>query len=357
MANKDDEMILVIPSAPFTATKAADAREDEKAYTIMTNYEASMCTPGVAQLRRRGDMEENEKFVQPIPYAVLYHVDNDILEKAASAIDKDSPDYYESVYLLSYKRGTEGGETRLHNMYSVGFGGHINSADVVSAFSNYASNPGSTLELECVARELREELGVDINTSADAVLTAGPSSMCKPYVFYDDSSKVSSRHICKALYFKVDDMDSIKAEEDCIKKLTWVPLKELCENMDNMESWSKIVVAYTKEIFDRAQRKEEESKTYYKTSEVIRKILNEDEDIYKKIVIDEDDTALPELTRRVMSYDKIVPKPNPKLFEKNVIAEIVDRHRSAYQVAVRRAQRVAASNTIREPQRLGGIIG
>ena len=340
MANKNDEMILVIPSAPFTSAKAADAREDEKAYTIMTNYEASMCTPGIAQLRRRGDMEENEKFVQPIPYAVLYHVDDKALEEAMIAATEDSPDYYESVYLLSYKRGTEGGETRLHNMYSVGFGGHINSADVVSAFSNYVSNPGSTIEIECAARELQEELGVDINTANDVILDDGPGGVCTPYVFYDDSSKVSSRHICKALYFKVNDMDSIKAEEDCIKKLTWVPLKELCENMDNMESWSKIVVAYTKEIFDRAQRQKEENDAYYKANVVIRNIFDEDKDTYNKIVIDGDNTVLPDLTLRVISSDKIVPKPNPKLFE-SVVAEIVDRWRRA----------------AREPQRLGGIIG
>ena len=344
MADKNDEMILVIPSAPFTATKAADAREDEKAYTITTNYEASMCTPGVAQLRRRGDMEENEKFVQPIPYAVLYHVDDKVMEAAMMAIEKDSPDYYESVYLLSYKRGTEGGETRLHNMYSVGFGGHINSADVVSAFSNYALNSGSAIEIECAARELREELGVDIKTSPDVVLDAGPVSMCTPYVFYDDSSKVSSRHICKALYFKVSDMDAIKAEEDCIKKLTWVPLKELYENMANMESWSKIVVAYTKAIFDAAQRQKEEEDAYWKVRNVIGKILNEDKDIYNKLIVAGDSDALPELTRRVMSDDKIVPKPNPKLFE-NIIAEIVDRWRRA------------AKNPLKEPQRLSGIIG
>ena len=356
MANKDDEMILVIPSAPFTAAKAADAREDEKAYTITTNYEASMCTPGVAQLRRRGDMEENEKFVQPIPYAVLYHVDSKVLEKAMIDIEKDSPDYYESVYLLSYKRGTEGGETRLHNMYSVGFGGHINSTDVVSAFSNFASNPGTTVEMECAARELREELGVDINTANDVILDAGFGSMCTPYVFYDDSSKVSSRHICKALFFKVSDMDSIKAEEDCIKKLTWVPLKELCENMDNMESWSKIVVAYTKEIFDTAQRQKEESDAYYKTCDIIRDIFKEDKYTYDKLIVEGDNAAIPELTRRVISNDKIVSKPNPKLFE-SIVSEIVDRHRSAYRGAASRAQRVAASKTLKEPQRLGGIIG
>jgi ADP-ribose pyrophosphatase YjhB (NUDIX family) len=229
-------------------------------------------------------------------------------------------------------------------MYSVGFGGHINSADVVSAFSNYASDPGSTIEIECAARELREELGVDIKTSDDVVLDAGPGSLCTPYVFYDDSSKVSSRHICKALYFKVNDMDSIKAEEDCIKKLTWVPLKELCENMDNMESWSKIVVAYTKEIFDTAQRQKEEEDAYWKVRDVIGKILNEDADLYNKLIVDGDNDALPELTRRVISSDKIVPKSNPKLFE-TIVAEIVDRWRRA------------AKNPLKEPQRLGGIIG
>ncbi len=321
MASKDDEMILVIPSAPFTATKAADASDADKARAITANYEASMHVPGVAQLRRRGDMEENEKFVQPIPYTVLYHLDHDAVDKFCNA----GADLYEGVQILSYKRGTEGGEARLHNMYSVGFGGHINSTDVVNAFSEYSSSNimDVTVEIACAARELKEELGVDITTSKDVILD---NTICKPYVFYDTSSKVSSRHICKAMCFNVLDMASIKAEEDCIKKLAWVPLKELCENMDNMESWSKIVVAYTKAIFDDIQRTAELKDGYCKLNTAVRDVFKENEELYHRVVDDKDEEAEKQLYALVMSNPNIQPKVHPKC---EAFQEIIDSYRRA----------------------------
>lgn len=338
MANKNDEMILVIPSKPFADTKKADITEADKALAISEHYEASMSIPGVAQLRRRGDMEENEKFVQPIPYTVLYHIDGNVLTEAMSEID-NKPDYYESVYVLSYKRGTEGGETRLHNMYSVGFGGHINSTDVTTAYNESLSSYGLTVELACAARELKEELGVDINTDKDISLDLAPGrGLCLPYVFYDDSSKVSSRHICKALYFHVKDMDHIKAEEDCIKKLTWVPLKELYNNMSNMESWSKIVVAYTKAIFDDMQRKDEREKCYNKLYEAVKYIFKENEELYHKVVDDKDDDALKDLSELAMRNARIQPKVHP--YYEDLIIEISDRYRRVV-----------------DAQRLPGIMG
>lgn len=356
MANKDDEMILVIPSAPFTAAKAADAREDEKAYAIMKNYEASMCTPGVAQLRRRGDMEENEKFVQPIPYAVLYHLDHDAVHKFYN----EGADLYEGVQLLSYKRGTEGGETRLHNMYSVGFGGHINSTDVVKAFSEYTSIniTDVTVELACAARELKEELGVDITTSRDVILD---NTICKPYVFYDTSSKVSSRHICKTMYFNVQDLTAIKAEEDCIKKLAWVPLKELCENMDHMESWSKIVVAYTKAIFDDIQRKAELADGEAKLNAAVRNVFQENEELYHKVIDEKDEEAEKQLYSLVMSNPNIHPKVHP---ECEVFQKIIDSYRQAAEwqrlpglvnypkPRLRRLPEIEAMQAIREKSKL-----
>lgn len=321
MANKDDEMILVISAKPFAIAKAENFSDADKALTITANYEASMHVPGIAQLRRRGDMEENEKFVQPIPYAVLYHLDPNAVDKFCN----EGADLYEGVQLLSYKRGTEGGEARLHNMYSVGFGGHINSTDAVKAFSEYMSSniTDVTVEFACAARELKEELGVDITTSKDVILD---NVICKPYVFYDTSSKVSSRHICKTMYFNVQDMTAIKAEEDCIKKLAWVPLKELCENMDNMESWSKIVVAYTKAIFDDIQRKAELRDGYYKLNEAVMNVFKENEELYHKVVDDKDEEAEKQLYSLVMSNPNIQPKVHPKC---EAFTEIIDRYRRA----------------------------
>ena len=45
MANKNDEMILVIPSKPFADTKKADITEADKALAISEHYEASMSIP------------------------------------------------------------------------------------------------------------------------------------------------------------------------------------------------------------------------------------------------------------------------------------------------------------------------
>src|SRR5579863_6332741 len=79
----------------------------------------------------RSDAEQNPKYKQLIPYALLI-CDGKILR---------------------YQRGKKGGEKRLHGLYSVGIGGHISEDDKTL----FASN----LYLEGMRRELMEEVDVD----------------------------------------------------------------------------------------------------------------------------------------------------------------------------------------------------
>ena len=89
------------------------------------------------EIKRRGDVEENPEYQQVIPYVVVC----------------DRRDN-----LLIYNRGEKGGETRLANKWSLGFGGHANQEDYRGAFP--PTLPGEHLRfLQAAAmRELVEEL-------------------------------------------------------------------------------------------------------------------------------------------------------------------------------------------------------
>ena len=81
---------------------------------------------------------------------------------------------------LTYKRTKRLPESRLHDYYSIGFGGHLNPDDLLPLFS--FSEPEQVLEI--VIRELREELR----------LNPEPSISFRG-VLYDDSREVSRQHL------------------------------------------------------------------------------------------------------------------------------------------------------------------
>ena len=83
------------------------------------------------EFRPRRDVEADSRFKQIIPYVIVMN---------------------SSRKILSYQR--RGSETRLHELWSVGVGGHVNSFD--------CTNPGDAFDtLLCgMKRECSEELGV-----------------------------------------------------------------------------------------------------------------------------------------------------------------------------------------------------
>lgn len=123
------------------------------------------------------------------------------------------------MQFLSYWRNPKGGDKRLHGLLTMGFGGHVNTADKTF--------------VGAVARELAEELG---NSPVRSLELKG--------LINDDSNKVGEVHL--GLYYEIqlyrwnqEDTGDLN-----VGRASLTPWKTLEENYDQMESWSKLVYDY-----------------------------------------------------------------------------------------------------------------
>lgn len=207
---KEDEMIMCLDKATlFVAGAIPDAERVIKATTA----------PGVATMRRRGDVETDKSLVQPIPYVVFI-------------APSDQNDETSDAKVLLYTRSSSGGEKRLQDKCSIGIGGHLNLEDI-HEYLNNASMADPTVA--CMLREVSEELGVTTLTDCDLFV--------RPDVIYSDKEDVSSVHIGILHFIYLREIPEIKVE-NALKEVSWVPLKETMpggEYFDKLESWSQIV--------------------------------------------------------------------------------------------------------------------
>ncbi|MGF7533101.1 hypothetical protein AAGG74_05090 [Bacillus mexicanus] len=200
---KMDEMILVAPrddvfkkeSLTFQGVNSEDSRVAE----IMAQIEAGY------RVMRRGDAEEDPHFKQPIPYVIIKREDE--------------------VFL--YERLAGGGEARLHNKLSLGFGGHMNSIKGTASFAE-------VLKLN-TDRELDEELQIN-EEDKQAIVTLG--------LINDDGNSVGKVHIgiLSALQLKSGSQVEVKEKEQIAGK--WMKVSELKRDdiYNRLETWSQFVV-------------------------------------------------------------------------------------------------------------------
>ena len=102
------EQVLVVPREILFCNEdtAFQGFREENAYPYLQMIaENSLFLP-------RDDVEEDPSYKQIIPYAVVSYV---------------PPAGSERWFLMKRKKG--GGEKRLHDLYSLGVGGHINPVD------------------------------------------------------------------------------------------------------------------------------------------------------------------------------------------------------------------------------------
>ncbi|MDN0190566.1 hypothetical protein QI003_09390 [Bacillus stercoris] len=200
---KMDEMILVAPrddvfkkeSLTFQGVYSEDSRVAE----IMAQIEAAY------REMRRGDAEEDPRFKQPIPYVVIKREDE--------------------VFL--YERLAGGGESRLHNKLSLGFGGHMNAIEGAASFAE-------VLKLN-TDRELEEELQIN-EEDKQAIVTLG--------LINDDENSVGKVHIgiLSALQLKPGAQVEVKEKDQIAGK--WMKVSELKQDdiYNRLETWSQFVV-------------------------------------------------------------------------------------------------------------------
>lgn len=158
-------------------------------------------------------MEEDASYKQIIPYVIIVNEKNEI---------------------LTYQRSAKGGENRLHNMYSIGVGGHLDES------LENQHETGMEVYLDGMIREVEEEIGIKTHRD-DFEIKA---------TIYDDSNEVGKVHFGVVSFLRIDSNEFMHdGEMDILINREFLTLEELSNRHDSLENWSKIVVENKATIF------------------------------------------------------------------------------------------------------------
>lgn len=166
---------------------------------------------------QREAMETDDRFRQLLPYVVITQYD----ESA------------EVTRFITYRRGKGVGEARLAGNVSVGFGGHIDLADVMHSDStiNLAATIG-----QAVSRELQEELvfgGIDSDL---ALFSVG--------FVIDESDKVGKVHLGIIMNAQLAPGATAVCAEEELETLEPMTAEELLSSGLPLENWTRIVLEH-----------------------------------------------------------------------------------------------------------------
>ena len=127
--------------------------------------------------------------------------------------------------VFASKRLSRGGEARLHNLVSIGFGGHINPSD---------SHDDPLMD--GLRRELREE-----------VLIERPGGLRFLGIINDDTNDVGRVHL--GLLFTIDAEGDVAVLETEKLEGFWIEADELQYHSEKMEDWSRMAAGVIMEGF------------------------------------------------------------------------------------------------------------
>ena len=196
MSRYNGEQVLVVPREVFEVVGAFNGVRLNP-----SDYLNAFLKPGVARFMDREQAEQSPQFKQIIAYAIFCCKGK----------------------VLAYSRTAKGNETRLHDKWSLGIGGHINPIDgLAENLSTYLTG---------VEREIREE--ITFSGSAQQQLYA---------VINDDTNEVGSVHLGIVHRFELDS-EEVAANEKALANLGFRDLDELAGPLyEKLETWSAICV-------------------------------------------------------------------------------------------------------------------
>jgi len=218
MTNKDSEMILAFNKEALEKIDLIQdmLKVDVLAPTTLDDHAAMINTLNnlwdiAGVVGRRGDLEENFGFVQPIPSVVV----------------KRGNEYF------AYTRLEGSGEERLHNMSSLTLGGHANDIKYAWNFEHLmAVNTARELEEEVyILDESGEEIKNHYELSKElTVLGLG----------YTDKTDVDSVHLAIFSLLVIPENWDIKVKETDTLKGKFETIDEIKKM--NLENWSKMAL-------------------------------------------------------------------------------------------------------------------
>ncbi len=159
--------------------------------------------PGILKalaVRPRSQAETDPSFKQLIPYVV----------------------FVSGEQVFHYVRGRRGSEKRLHELHSVGVGGHIQAADVSLFEDSYRVG---------MLRELDEEVELDPTVGSERIIG----------MLNDDSTEVGSVHF--GIVHRWDlPAAQMRAREGHLLQAGFRPIAELRGEREHFETWSQCVL-------------------------------------------------------------------------------------------------------------------
>jgi predicted NUDIX family phosphoesterase len=201
------EKVLVFPASVL------ESRLPAFAHGLLTDPAAikqlldEALDPQVAFYMDRDQAEQDPGFKQVIPYVVLIG-------------NMGGEDSY-----LAYRRTSKGGETRLHGLWSVGVGGHINPGDGEVGLNSYE---------EAFYRELFEEVSISREICPRAPVHA---------VIYDDSNDVGCVHLGVVHFVKLP-ATRVTFRDPALDDGYFALPHKLKSLLSNFENWSKLVIEH-----------------------------------------------------------------------------------------------------------------
>jgi predicted NUDIX family phosphoesterase len=196
MGRKVDERVLVVPSAELDRLGRFQGFSGEA-----DRYISALLVPDLMQYRPRSLVEDDPGYKQIIPYVVFQ--------------------CKESVFC--YTRGKSQGEARLHQLRSLGVGGHVSEED---------AQGGKNLEAyeAAMRRELAEEVAV---ASAGRIGRVG--------LINDDSTPVGRVHLGVVHLFELE-QPHVTAREEGLAEAGFLPISSVLTIHHEFETWSQICI-------------------------------------------------------------------------------------------------------------------
>lgn len=154
----------------------------------------------------RDEAENNANYKQVIPYCLISRGDE----------------------TFCYQRSKSGSENRLHDLWSLGVGGHVNPCDGLT---------NESITNAC-KRELEEEVSFSNLKNAGFV-----------GLINDDSDSVNSVHFGIVYHVKLNENSYFNVKEDALSNGSFLKTAELKNEYKNWEKWSNLILEeYLKKI-------------------------------------------------------------------------------------------------------------
>lgn len=198
------EKVLVFPTAALAGLCGGEPFQGVRTGDWARHALDQLFAEGNLHYRLREEAEQNPDFKQVIPYCVL----------------RSGGLYFR------YRRTKKGGESRLHERWSVGLGGHINPYDGDETFIAYEMG---------FFREMAEETGLLFKS--DKVARASIVGLIN-----DDSDAVGRVHFGVVHVVDVPPDKTVELRDPAVQAGYYCSLEVLQEDEASLENWSRLVV-------------------------------------------------------------------------------------------------------------------